>query len=278
MACLFQLPLVKRDRLAFAIIFILLAILIIAVNSIVIHVMVSRKLHKKFAYRILFILSILQLSYGFISCSLWVVLILLSENMDCFQARLMHLVADLFSYSTHATLLFLALDRFLRVRFMKAFNIKITERKYHTLYTTYLFLAVWQSSVANFGFEIFKPVTSYLLAAIDALVLVSSLTFYILSIIHLRRHQENSRKLTKTDNDITRLAKIYLLIILICYLPFVLNYLNIVFVGGFQGRTRGVAYQACLSIASTSGIANGVVFIRFATKERGIRDMLSSSG
>ena len=271
MACLFE-NLTKDDRLIFLTIYITLAILTITVNSLVIYVMVSRKMHKKFAYKILFILSIQQLAYGFLSCPLWTVLILLAENMNCFQARLVHLVADLISYSSHATLLFLALDRFLRVRFMKVFDIKITNHKYFFLYAIYVFLAVWQSFVANFN--IFKTLTLYLLAAVDVLVIICSFTFYILSIIHLRRHQENSRKLTKTDNDITRLAKIYLLIILICYLPFLVFY-TLTSLQVFNGRVKEISYRVCLSIASTSGIANGIVFIRFATKGNGIRDIFT---
>ena len=50
-----------------------------------------------------------------------------------------------------------------------------------------------------------------------------------------------------------------------------------VFVQDFKDRDVGVAYQACLSIASTSGIANGIVFIRFAKKGRKIRDIFTNS-
>ena len=232
--------------------------------------MVSRKMHTKFSFRIIFVLTILQIMYGFVSCTSWTLALFLSEHLNCFQVKVFHLLPNLTSYISHGTVLFLAFDRFLRVNFMEIFKVKITGRIYYFLYCTYMFIATLQAVFVTFGRFLFGEGFTFVIIFIDLFFVLLTLTFYVLSILKLRKHQEQSRNLSNTDRDITKLTRIYLYIIVVCYVPYLIIYLWQVLDDDASNRRLGLSDEISDIILSLSGIANAVTFLRFAVKRQNV--------
>ena len=275
MSCFNLVHLDQADQIIFAVFYGFLAILTTSINCHVVHSMVAQKMHVKFTFRILFLQSVFQTVYGLISCTGWGVIIILVKQFNCLETRIFTFLPNLVSYLTHSTVLFLAFDRFIRVKFMMLFGCKITSVTYYCCYGLCVFAAVWQGVMTNFAVEIFGTRIPFVLAGTDFTFILLSIT-YILSIIELRKHQKQSKKLSKTDKDITKLAKVYLIIITICYIPHLATYFYQQIDESLSNRSKEVLNQIGLLAISLSGISNGIMFLQMTSKRRKIGERSST--
>ena len=270
--CVSSYNLQKIDRLIFAILYLILGIVMFFINVFVVHIMVVKKMYKKPAFQIIFVLTILQILNVFVCPLKWTVMMFLLDKLSCVQSHWLYQGPNVICYLCHATILFLSLDRFLRVNFMKVFGIKISQARYYFLYSIYVVFTIWQCAVWEP-----KLITTILLAP-DVFFIFMTLIFYVLSIIHLRDHQRKSKHLCKSDRDITRLSKIYLLIIVFSYLPHIASLIhNMLFTGDEFFRRDAILKEVSAAALSFSGIANGLTFIMFVTKGKKMKDVLVSS-
>ena len=263
------------DRQIFAIILFTEAVFVLAINGFVIYVMWSRGMHKKFGFKILFLVSVLQILYAIFCLILFAVTMLTGETPNCTHRRIFYTPSLVISYIVNTTTAFLALDRYLRVHFMKILSgkIEITKTQYYIIYVVYIFISVVQGVMTGFGSAIFEngQLVRLCLATVDALFILLSIFLYCLSILKLREHQRNSRHLSSTDRDITRLTKIYFLTFIICFVPYAVCYFNSIL--GTSRRIRSIVVLSSYVMMSCSGIVNGVVFMKYAAKGRNSRDL-----
>ena len=252
------------DRYIFSALYHTLGVITFIVNFIVCCTMIKTGMWKKNqSFKTLFGYSVIASLHGAIGCNLLGYVMNRAESLSCVQARLLFFLPNIFGYSSHGTVMFLGLDRFLRVYFLNLYPIKVTSKRYHGLLSMYLTLSVWQGISQSYGRVILQSRTSRatLSAAIDMSFVVFTIILYILSIIKLRQHQKNSKNLGKTDRSITRLAKIYLIVLLVCYLPYFLRYSKLLFALHLSERTNMIIRELTIIIVISSLCINAFAFL-----------------
>uniref|UniRef100_A0A7M5UQP6 G-protein coupled receptors family 1 profile domain-containing protein n=1 Tax=Clytia hemisphaerica TaxID=252671 RepID=A0A7M5UQP6_9CNID len=266
-------------RELFSTILFLQAVVIIAINGFILYIMWSRRMHKKFAFKILFLMSILYIFTAIMSLMVYATTLLAVDKMSCIQRKILYTAGLVTSYITNTMTLFLAFDRYLRVHFMKMFNgrVEITRTRYYVISTVYILPTITQGIITGLGSTIFKQrqILRFCMAAVDTSFILVSIFFYYRSIVKLRKHQQNSRQLSSTDRDITGLAKTYFLTFLLCFVQWGACYFLTELTK--SDRTRALILVSSYIVLSCTGIVNGMVFIRYAGKGRKIGDLCKNN-
>lgn len=252
------------DRYVFSALYHTLGIITCIVNLLVCRTMVKTGLWKKNqSFKTLFVYSVFASLHGAIGCNMLGRVMILAESLSCIQVRFLFLLPNIFGYSSHGTVMFLGLDRFLRVYFLNLYPIKVTPKRYYGMLSVYLTLSVWQGLSQSLGRFIVQPNTTRatVSVAIDMSFVVFTIFLYILSIFKLRQHQKNSKSLGKTNHSVTRLAKIYLFVLLLCYLPYFARYSKLLFTLYLSERTNMIIREVTIIIVILSLSINGFAFL-----------------
>ena len=252
------------DRYIFSALYHTFGIITFIVNFLVCRTMIKTGMWKKNqSFKTLFGYSVIASLHGAFSCNISGYVMNKAESLSCVQISSLFFLPNIFGYSCHGTIMFLGLDRFLRVYFLNLYPIKVTSKRYYGLLSIYLTFSVWQGILRSYGRVIVQPETVHitLSVSVEMLFLVLTIILYILSIIKLRQHQKNSKSLGKTNRSITRLAKIYLIVLLVCYLPYFLRYSKLLFTFNLSERINMIIHESILIVTTSSLTVNGLAFL-----------------
>ena len=143
------------------------------------------------------------------------------------------------------------------------YSLKVTFGKFYGILFFYIIFSVWQGVSQTYGRVFLESKRSriWFSVVIDITFIATTIALYVLSIIKLRQHQRNSKQLGKSNQSITKLAKVYLIILLVCYVPYFVRYLGVFFCLDLSKHTVQIIREITGVIVTLPSCINGIAFL-----------------
>ena len=238
-------------------------------NSLAIYINFATGHYKKQSMRMVLIISICDIFHGLIGYSAQVVYILTAEHLDCTSRRIILLFAHIFLNLSTYLVMFIALDRFLHVMLLSRYKPVIRPCFYHILLSLYILPSMFQAVVVTFGPVFFGDSSGSYAAPTNIIFVLVTFFVYISSIIKLHIHKKNSRRISTTILNMTKLATAFLILVTICYIPIVVFLPLSKLIQKHVGKVISIIIMhGCILLAIVNSSGNALVYIFLNSKAK----------
>ena len=240
------------------------------VNSLSIYVNVAVNHCKNQSMRMILYMSVIDILYGGIGFTSEVIHILISNELDCQQRRLLLFSPLLLSYFSAFTVMFMALDRFLHVMLLGRYDEIIPRKKYNFLLAFYLLIAAGQTILTSFGQIFFGENGGALYSApVNLLFITGTISIYIASIIKLNIYAKTSRNIGSKMTKLNKLTTAFLIIYAVTYSPMMLFSATIKHIKGWIGPANTyILAQSLLLVAKCNSSLNAFAYLNLNLKAK----------
>lgn len=241
-----------------------LSILMLTVNSLLVIALKKTKQLSVQSIHLTYIMCVTDILFGVVGLPSKSIMVLLGKDLNCTVTTFMNFSLEVFLVKEVSLIVLIIIDRYLHIKYLSEYGRVFSSRRYKICVAAMLSFSVLLaglSTVLSVTLSVNKG--KMVLTSVGCLFLIIGGIIYHVSYKLLQKHREQGATLSANASQITKIAKLYLILLIIMkVIPFALTLV----IQNIKRIEAALLIQYLYNVMNGYAVVNALVFVRVNRK------------